>query len=29
MIVPQNMNLSGDFDQLVGDMVDLNALNQR
>ena len=29
MIVPKNMNLSGDFDQLVGDMVDLNALNQR
>lgn len=27
MIVPQNMNLSGDFDQMIGDMVDLNAIN--
>lgn len=27
MIVPQNMNLSGDFDQMIGDMVDLNSLN--
>ena len=27
MIVPQNMNLSGDFDELVGDMVDLNSMN--
>lgn len=29
MIVPQNMNLSGDFDQLMGDMVDLNALGSQ
>ena len=27
MIVPQSMNLSGDFDDLVGDMVDLNSMN--
>ena len=27
MIVPQSMNLSGDFDDLVGDMVDLNSIN--
>lgn len=27
MIVPQDMNLSGDFDALVGDMVDLNSVN--
>ena len=27
LIVPQSMNLSGDFDELVGDMVDLNSMN--
>lgn len=26
IVVPQNMNLSGDFDELMGDMVDLSAL---
>ena len=27
MIVPESMNLSGDFDQLIGDMIDLNSVN--
>ena len=27
MIVPQDMNLSGDFESLVSDMVDLNSVN--
>ena len=27
IVVPQNMNLSGDFDELMGDMVDLSALS--
>ena len=27
MIVPQDMNLSGDFDTLIGDMVDLNSID--
>ena len=26
IVVPQNVNLSGDFDELMGDMVDLSAL---
>ena len=27
IVVPQDMNLSGDFDELIGDMVDLNSVN--
>ena len=27
IVVPQDMNLSGDFEELVGDMVDLNSVN--
>ena len=27
IVVPQNMNLSGDFDELMGDMIDLSALS--
>ena len=27
MIVPQDMNLSGDFDSVIGDMIDLNSVN--
>ena len=27
MIVPESMNLSGDFGQLIGDMIDLNSVN--
>ena len=29
MIVPQNMNLSGDFGDMIGDMVDLNAMGSQ
>ena len=27
IVVPQDMNLSGDFDDLLGDMIDLNSVN--
>lgn len=27
IVVPSDMNLSGDFDQLIGDMIDLNSVN--
>lgn len=27
IVVPQDMNLSGDFEELVGDMIDLNSVN--
>ncbi len=27
IVVPSDMNLSGDFDQLIGDMIDLNSMN--
>ena len=27
IVVPQDMNLSGDFEELVGDMIDLNQVN--
>lgn len=27
IVVPSDMNLSGDFDQLLGDMIDLNSVN--